>query len=205
MVTNNESYLSMVKNALVSSVVYTLSPASYVATLATAIPWFLLCSMASTIALSFLAAHCLKDQNIIVFQFIYWCISWAWLGWKISPCACFHGIVMIDWLTLFCSPSCFPRQLHHVHGHHLDSRHRLRRYTLLYHYQQHWRHIRKIQDNSCEILGANGTLVGLFTVDKGCSNDGPWAKEEGCCTYPNRTWRGAESSRSCSQSSGDSK
>ena len=92
---------STAKNALVSSVIYTLSLAFYIAAIATAVPWFLLCSIASTIAFSFLAAHGLEDQNIIMFQFIYWCISWAWLGWKILTCACFHGIMIIDRLTLF--------------------------------------------------------------------------------------------------------
>jgi hypothetical protein len=87
---HTESYQSIIAKALVRTVIYTLSPAFFIATLVTAVPWFLLTSIIGTIILSLLAVHLSKDPNINIFQLVYWCISWAWLGWKLLPRACFH-------------------------------------------------------------------------------------------------------------------
>ncbi|KIM83203.1 hypothetical protein PILCRDRAFT_435705 [Piloderma croceum F 1598] len=82
---DTESYQSAIAEALVCTVIYTLSPAFFITALVTAVPWFLLASIISTIVLSLLASHLSKDPNITIFQLMYWCISWAWLGWKILP------------------------------------------------------------------------------------------------------------------------
>src|ERR1700685_1432409 len=85
-----DSYQSTI--AQVHTIIYTLCLGFFITPRISAIHWLLLVSILSTIILSQLAAHLLDDPNIIIFQFMYWCISWTWSGWNILPCKCFH-----DW------------------------------------------------------------------------------------------------------------
>ncbi|KAM6502548.1 hypothetical protein JOM56_002525 [Amanita muscaria] len=91
--------MATLARGITSAILYTLSPVLYSATVLTtpaAIPWLLLCSVTSSIIISLLGANLLKDPNLIIFQFVYWSISWGWLAWRISQCDSFLPVFLAN-------------------------------------------------------------------------------------------------------------